>query len=312
MRALEGDLEQLRADNSLAVRLAGARKLLDDLRRQSDGFASARIRQLTVRREQLAAEAELAADKAQEAALTARRSAKLADKGAGSEVRMEEAQIEASIASHAEVAAQKQVEAADIEIDALKRGIFVGDSYNDRPQSFQRAGEVEREVEDLSASQAQLEIRIVRQQALLNEERARYDLQAKAEIALPRRTLIYEILTAPGERVQKGQDLLRLLDCSGAVVTAVVEESVYNKLRIGAPARFLPRGGAAELTGRVIGLTGAAAAPANFAIQPSALSRGAFHVTVDVPGLAGQDGCAVGRTGRVIFDSPAGAAAAPL
>ena len=225
---------------------------------------------------------------------------------------MEEAQIEASIASHAVVSAQKQVEAADIEIEALKRGIFVGDSYNDRPQSFQRASEVEREVEDLAASQAQQEVRIARTQAMLNDERARYDLLAKAEIALPKRTLIYEVLTAPGERVQKGQDLLRLLDCSGAVVTAVVDESVYNKLRIGAPARFLPRGGGPAQQGRVIGLTGAAAAPANFAIQPSALSRGAFHVTVDIPGIAGQDGCAVGRTGRVIFDNSETAASAPL
>jgi len=50
--------------------------------------------------------------------------------------------------------------------------------------------------------------------------------------------------------------------------------------------------------GRVVSLKG---------IEPSAMARGAYHVTVAVPGLVGVRNCDVGRTGRVVFDgAPAG------
>ena len=53
---------------------------------------------------------------------------------------------------------------------------------------------------------------------------------------------MWEVLTAPGELVVRGQDLVRLLDCSGVVVTAAVSESVYNRLHIGQSATFRLRG----------------------------------------------------------------------
>ena len=53
---------------------------------------------------------------------------------------------------------------------------------------------------------------------------------------------------------------------------------------------------------------GLAEAAANLAIVPSALNREAYRVTVRVPELASEPSCAIGRTGRVIFDkAPAGA-----
>ena len=35
---------------------------------------------------------------------------------------------------------------------------------------------------------------------------------------------VWEVLTANGEEVRVGQELLRVLDCGGAVVTATVSE----------------------------------------------------------------------------------------
>ena len=45
-------------------------------------------------------------------------------------------------------------------------------------------------------------------------------------------------VTAAGEQVQRGQELVRMLDCRAAVVTAVVSESVYNRLQVGTVANF--------------------------------------------------------------------------
>jgi hypothetical protein len=119
------------------------------------------------------------------------------------------------------------------------------------------------------------------------------------------------MMTSPGEDVRAGQPLLKILDCGGAVVTANVTERVYNQLQRGAAARFRPSDGGRDIEGTVLNLTGSAGAPANLAINPDALSREPYRVTVSVPAVAANAAdCEVGRTGRVIF-SENGAASTP-
>jgi hypothetical protein len=48
-----------------------------------------------------------------------------------------------------------------------------------------------------------------------------------------------------------------------------------------------------------------AGASSNYAIDPSALVQQPYRVTVAVPALAGSGDCAIGRTGRVLFDGTA-------
>ena len=137
------------------------------------------------------------------------------------------------------------------------------------------------------------------------DEAARYQNRSDVEVALPVSGRVWEVLTAPGEHVSRGQDLLRLLDCSSAVVTANVSESVYNRLQVGSPVTFRPSSGGEDYAGTIVNLTGIAGAPANFAILPSTLVKEAYHVTVAVPAIAEGDECGVGRTGRVIFEKGA-------
>ena len=124
---------------------------------------------------------------------------------------------------------------------------------------------------------------------------------------------IWEVLTANGEEVRVGQSLLRVLDCAGAVVTATVSESVYNKL-FSRPAGALPtaRRKHRVCPARVVGLTGLAAAGSNFAIEQTALTREPYHVTIAVPGLAERRECNVGRTGQVTFDTSTAAGQATV
>jgi hypothetical protein len=79
-------------------------------------------------------------------------------------------------------------------------------------------------------------------------------------------------------------------------------------LSVGSPARFRPTDGGPDLQGVVTNLTGLAEAAANLAIVPSALNREAYRATVRVPELASEPSCAIGRTGRVIFDKAPGGA----
>ena len=183
--------------------------------------------------------------------------------------------------------------------------MFVGDSYNDRPSSTQQASEVRQRADDLAADLAAADADIARLTREVNDEEARFRTESQATVVLPASGRIWEVLTAPGEQVSIGQDLVRLLDCSGAAVTSNVTESTYNRLQIGLPARFLPADGGPELQGTIVSLTGIAGAPANLAITPSALSKEPYRVSIAVPKLADEQACTIGRTGRVVFDTSA-------
>jgi len=286
----------------LAARLESARALLADLSEQTRAFGAARIRQLEARHDALTADAAAAHARTLDAAATLERANRLTAQGAGTAVQASLAKRDADVAAQNEISAQGLIAVNDVELASARRGVFVGDSYNDRPTSAQRADDLRQQVVDFEQALNESDRRIARLSQDVADEQARYAQLSSAAVVAPARGSVWEVLTAPGEQVRRGQELMRVLDCGGAMVTATVSESVYNRLRVGAPARFQPRDGGDDLAGNVISLTGSSTAPANFAILPSALARGAYHVTVSVPGLANAQTCDVGRTGRVVFD----------
>jgi multidrug resistance efflux pump len=286
----------------LAARLESARALLADLSEQTRAFGAARVRQLEARREALTADAAAAHARALDAAATLERATRLAAQGAGTAVQVSLAKRDADVAAQNEISAQGAIVVNDVELASARRGVFVSDSYNDRPTSAQRADDLSQQIVDFEQALDESDRRIARLSQDVAEEQARYAQLSSAAVVAPARGSVWEVLTAPGEQVRRGQELVRVLDCGGALVTATVGESVYNRLRVGSPARFQPRDGGDDLAGTVIGLTGSSTTPANFAILPAALARGAYHVTVSVPGLAGARTCDIGRTGRVVFD----------
>jgi multidrug resistance efflux pump len=296
----------------IEARLEAARRLHIEFVAQTLQFQDGRVRQLEARAAEI--RSELAASRARRAETEAvlQRTATLEVRGAQTRAALDRAQRENEVAVQTIAAGEQRLEALGVELQAARNGFFLGDSYNDRPRSAQRADELQQQVVELSAELRQRDIRTRRLNAELDEEAARFNDLAQASIAAPAAGSVWEVLTAPGEEVRRGQELARLLDCSSAVVTATVAESVYNRLRVGQPAQFRFRDGGAELEGRIVHLTGMAAAPANFAIAPSALVREAYRVTVAIPALSASPTCDLGRTGRVVFGPGSGTAAAAV
>jgi multidrug resistance efflux pump len=300
---LTRQIEQLEGERpSIAARLSAARALLKDLTEQTRLFAEARILQLEARQGELIAEVAAAQAKREAAKIVLDRDTELAGRGVRSMSQLTQSQREDSVTEKQTAAAEKRLEALAVELSAARRGVFVGDSYNDRPRSSQRADELSQQVSNLAATLAETDQRITRLTGELADEKAYFSNFVTADMVAPTTGSVWEMLTAPQEQVHRGQELVRVLDCAGAVVTAVVSEAAYNRLQVGSSARFQLRDRQEELPGRVIRLTGASASPANLAIQPSVLLREGYHVTVAVPKLAEGRGCMVGRTGRVIFD----------
>jgi biotin carboxyl carrier protein len=182
---------------------------------------------------------------------------------------------------------------------------YVGDSYNDRPSSLQHADELSVRIAEAEAELSSRDQRLAKLRVDLDAEAVRYSELSNAVLSSPIEAMVWEVLVSPGEEVRKGQDLLRLLDCSGALVTVTVRESVFNQLRIGDEAQFRFSGQSGKYSGTIVRMSGSAAPPDNLAIQPTGLSSGGYRIAVSVPDLASTP-CGVGRTGKVVFNASAG------
>ncbi|MFN3744331.1 MAG: HlyD family secretion protein [Hyphomicrobiaceae bacterium] len=285
--------------------LTARRDSLLSLRREhstnAEAFRTGRIAQLESRMAETRSEVAAATARHEEARQTLERAQALADTGTGTVVALERARRDATVAAQTLEALRHRLNTLDVELSALRRGVYVGDSYNDRPQSLQRADEIALRLNEVTADLAQREARLANLRNELAAENMRYAQRSAAGLVAPVSGSVWEVMTAPGESVVRGQDLVRLLDCSGLVVTATVGEAAYNQLRVGQPARFRFRGESTDHEGRIISLTGVATAPANLAIQPAALAKEPYRVTVALPALATSGRCSVGRTGRVTF-----------
>ncbi len=309
-RADRGRVDDLRR---LVQRLEGERVALisrrDDLEKlhaelaaQTQAFTEGRRGQLQARVQELKSEIAAAIANREEAGLALERAMPLAASKTMTSAVFEKVRRDARVTTETQTALSHRLAAVEVELAALAKGVFVGDSYNDRPRSSQRADEIAQRMSEVVSEIRERETRVASLNTELADETLRYEEVAAAEISAPVRGSVWEVMTAPGETVVRGQELVRLLDCSGVVVTATVGEAAYNRLSIGDPARFRLRGESTDHKGRIIGLTGVATAPANLAIQPAALAKEPYRVTVALPGLAKAGQCDIGRTGRVTFD----------
>ena len=283
------------------ARLKSMQAAQEELSDQTRLFQIARIKQLEARVAEIEGEIAAAAATSTEANAALERATELFRARSGSQQTLDRAQREAVVARNAKVVASARLEAVRVELDAARAGTFVGDSYNDRPRSSQRADELGLRIAELSAEIGQRHARLRDLNEELNGETRRVADRSSVEVLAPSQGRVWELLTSQGEQVRQGQDLLRLVDCTGAVVTASVSEAVYNTIRLGDPAQFRFRGESETHEGTVIGLSGLAAAPANFAILPSSLSKDPYRVAISVPELTGPGTCLVGRTGKVVF-----------
>ncbi|WP_409562974.1 HlyD family secretion protein [Hyphomicrobium sp. MC8b] len=299
---LQRDRDQLRTNiGALEAKKNLLRSSLEELNAQQERFRVGRIAQLEQRVRE--ADANIASAQAQYAVASEalKRAAALRKTDAASQAFLDKAQGEAHVTEQAIQAQIEHKKGILVELNAAKNGTYVGDSYNDTPQSAQRKMEVSLELSDVQARLDGSQIQLAAIDASIAAEQARQAELAKADIHASVNGRVWEMLTAPGEHVNAGQDLMKLLDCGSAIVTASVSETAYERLSIGQPATFTPRDGGPELHGIVVGLNGLAAVESNTAIQQSALSREPYHVSLKFPELSKSFDCRVGRSGLVKF-----------
>jgi multidrug resistance efflux pump len=287
---------------ALVKRLARLKEIYQQVTQQARAFQSGRIRELEERVLDLKAQVSATEASESEAASTLVRTRTLAASGYQTNVAVERAERDAKVASHTQKSLNHRLFATEVELEAARRGEYVGDSYNDRPSSLQHADEISVRLAEAEAELSVRDERLTRLRATLEAETARYAEMSNAVLSSPIDGQVWEVLVAPGEEVRKGQDLMRLLDCTGTIVTVTVRESVFNQLRIGDLAQFRYAGQSARYNGTIVRMSGIASPPDNLAIQPSGISHGGYRIAVSVPELASTQ-CGIGRTGTVVFNS---------
>lgn len=202
--------------------------------------------------------------------------------------------------------ARERVAVLEISLEAAKAGIFLGDGYNDAPYAEQRRNELATQRAGQGAERDMAAARLKAIEDRLSQERVRVAQLSGEPIKATAGGQVWEILAGNGETVQRGQDVLRLLNCDSAIVTLSVTQSTYNDLRVGQKAVFHLDGDGRNFAGSVIRLAGSGAATIyrNLAIAPSEKHLQRYDVAVLVPALRElpELRCAVGRTGRVFFD----------
>ena len=299
----------------LQTRLDSIEGMHNEFVAQTRLFQIGRIAQLEARIEESKSNLAAGNTRQEETAAILERATELDTKGFQPKALLDKVRRDDEIAKQDVRSIEQRIKGIAVELDAAKSGSFLGDSYNDRPRSSQRADELQQQVIELSAQLAEKQSTLLQLKKETDIERDRLQLNSEAPVLAPSSGTIWELLTAPGEHVQRGQDLMRLLDCNAALVTAVVSEAVYNHLQIGSAATFRLLDGDVAMPGRVVNLTGIASAAANYAIAPSSLHKEQYRVAVEVPDLKNDgQGCNLGRTGQVVFANqtaaPATAAAA--
>lgn len=279
---------------------------IEELGTRAQSYRGERIQQLQAQIDGAEASANAAEARLRYARLSLERSNRLSDQGVRTGEALEQSRSLAEVAELDLASALETVRVARINLAAAERGIFLGDGYNDAPYSEQRVSELEVARDQLQASAAAqvtvleaLDLRIRAEQVRVNRLNSA-SLQANVS------GLIWDYLAISGETVQRGQDLLRLVDCQSTIVTLSVTERVYNQITLGSTAQFRMNGSDRLLPGLVTRVAGSGASTVyqNLAIAPSERHLERFDVTLDVPALRREPElrCLIGRTGRVFFE----------
>ncbi len=285
-------------------RLAMLTTLKIDLENQVREFRIGRINQLKAREAEYTADLAAAENREELADIALARTNELASKGVQTGAALQRSESEGRVAELASESLRKRLEGTRVELSAMQRGYFVGDSFNDVPASVQKSRDVELSIAELQSKVLELDAATHVTKTYLARESARYEKQATNTVEAPAEGRIWEMLISPGETVSRGQDMMRVLDCSSVVVTTGVDEAAYNSISLGQHATFRFRGDTMVHQARVVTLTGLGNVPSNFAILHNSPVNGAnYHVTVELSDLVEGEQCRIGRTGTVLFDT---------
>ncbi|MCT4370379.1 HlyD family efflux transporter periplasmic adaptor subunit [Yangia mangrovi] len=297
---LQLELDRLDAGtNRMQAQIAALSRDRDALAQRTEVFTKARLAELEAKLTEAQVRQQLLQAGDAGAGATA-----LADAVTAEESRRPGAPTTSALAlSHARERVQTLLAARD----ALREGVFLGDGYNDAPFSEQRRIQLDAQIAELGLTRTEVGLQRAALERRIARARQTQGMEARSELRAPGANMLYwETLQADAVTVQRGDPILRVVDCGQSIITLSVTERVFNTLRVGQDASFRFSGQSKlypATVGRLAG-SGARTVYQNLAIAPSEKHLERYDVSLLVPELNTDTelGCAIGRTGRAFFD----------
>jgi multidrug resistance efflux pump len=291
----------------LETEIGAIEESMQALRQRARLYAAQRIRQLTVRIEERQALSRALAARLSVATSTLDRSTELRTRGIETVAAFESARSAVDQIEREIDAANAEIISAEIELEAARSGVYLGEGYNDAPNSEQQISFLTVEHKRVAAA---LGAQISRREVLerrVEEEQLRVSRLSGTTVKSNVRGRLWAILSADEEVLQRGQPVAQLVDCDSTLVTLSVAEGVYNRLAVGDAATFRVNGESRLFPGTVVRLAGSGASSiyGNLAVAPSQRHLERYDVALSVPGIVSDEelDCAIGRTGRVFFQN---------
>lgn len=195
------------------------------------------------------------------------------------------------------------------ESGALEKGVFVGDGQNDVPYSQQRLDEVVLAIADLNVQLTETNGRMASLEKQLRDESARAGRRESMLVRSPIDGLIWRRMATELATVTKNNDLAKILDCSDIRIEVPVDESLSDRMEIGAVVSVRLQGSPETFEGIISGVIGtrAVSPELEYAALPPLLKKDEVLLVVNIPDSGFEDRpetfCNVGRRAEVSIPS---------
>ena len=195
------------------------------------------------------------------------------------------------------------------ESGALEKGVFVGDGQNDVPYSQQRLDEVVLAIADLNVQLTETNGRMASLEKQLRDESARAGRRESMLVRSPIDGLIWRRMATELATVTKNNDLAKILDCSDIRIEVPVDESLSDRMEIGAVVSVRLQGSPETFEGIISGVIGtrAVSPELEYGALPPLLKKDEVLLVVNIPDSGFEDRpetfCNVGRRAEVSIPS---------
>lgn len=294
-------LEQIRAEITSLRRTAAALKgqlaemdaLKATLSQHFSDYREARIGQAERQAAEQAARVNAAASRLKSAEFEHRMYQRLSSRGASSDTDRTRAEYALEQARHELEVAQHTATRMQLQLDAARKGLFVGeaDGGQDRVASRQRCDEIEIQQAGLRARLGELDGRILEQESRLASEE-QHLTEGRVPVVAPTSGVVWMSTLAPGVEVAAGSTALELVDPDRLGIEADFKDGDAERVLPGVRVKVRPTGTSRILAGRVVRVSepGMADEEVKELAARVAASPGTFRALIKLDELPGGGG----------------------
>jgi multidrug resistance efflux pump len=194
-----------------------------------------------------------------------------------------------------------------LELQAVGKGVYLGEGRNDVPYSQQRIDEIIISKANLSVEIAEVTARLSAIERHLADEMSRSEMRMSASITSPIEGIVWRRLARVNSVVAKDAEVVKVLDCNYLVIEVPLSEGKADIVATGDQVNVRLQGTGQYLTGTIHDVRGprAVRATPEMVSDPPVVRKDEVMVTVeialkDLP-VGNVNFCGVGRRAEVAF-----------